>query len=59
MTVELLASDGAELFADSTLRFRTRDEIDATLDDAGSDVVDVRDAPDRPGREWVYVARRR
>ena len=52
-------SDGAELVSDSTLRFRTRRELDVSLDEAGFDVVDVRDAPDRPGLEWVYVARRR
>lgn len=52
-------SDGAELVSDSTLRFRTREELDASLDAAGFDVLDVRDAPDRPGKEWVYVAHRR
>lgn len=52
-------SDGATLISDSTLRFRDREEIDRSLDAAGFDVVDVRDAPDRPGREWVYLAQRR
>ena len=42
----------------STLRFRTRGEVEASLVVAGLDVVDVRDAPDRPGRELVFVARR-
>jgi hypothetical protein len=50
-------SDGATLRSDSTLRFRTRPELECSLVDAGFDVVDVRDAPDRPGREWVFVAR--
>ncbi len=45
--------------SESTLRFRTRDEIEAALEMAGFDVFDVRDAPDRPGREFVYIARRR
>ncbi len=53
------ASDGAEYVSDSTLRFRTRTELDASLDTAGFDIVDVRDAPDRAGEEWVYLARRR
>lgn len=53
------ASDGAELVSTSTLRFRARAELDASLDAAGFDVVDVRDAPDRPGDEWVYLAWRR
>ena len=43
----------------SVLRFRSLDEITSDLDTAGFDVVDIRDAPDRPGREWVFVARRR
>lgn len=43
----------------STLRFRSRTEIERALDSAGFDVVDVRDAADRPGREFVFVARRR
>lgn len=53
------ASDGAELVSTSTLRFRTRAELDASLDTAGFDIVDVRDAPDRPRDEWVFLARRR
>jgi len=55
----VFASDGAELVSTSTLRFRGRDELDASLDAAGFDVVDVRDAPDRPDDEWIYLARRR
>lgn len=51
-------SDGAVVTSDSTLRFREREEIESSLVDAGFEVVDVRDAPDRPGREWVFVARR-
>jgi SAM-dependent methyltransferase len=43
----------------SVLRFRSLDEITSDLDVAGFDVVDVRDAPDRPGLEWIFVARRR
>lgn len=53
----VFASDGAVLTSDSTLRFREHDEVVASLDAAGFVVVDVRDAPDRPGREWVFVAR--
>lgn len=52
-------ADGSTTVSASTLRFRTRDEIESGLDDAGFDVVDVRDAPDRPGREFVFIARRR
>jgi SAM-dependent methyltransferase len=48
--------DGASVVATSTLRFRERDEVETDLRAAGF-VSDVRDAPDRPGRELVFVAR--
>ena len=48
--------DGAELTSESTLRFRTRDELADSLQAAGFRVVDVRDAPDRPGKELVFLA---
>lgn len=51
-------ADGATLTSDSTLRFRPRDEIEASLGAAGFQVVEVRDAPDRPGNEHVFFARR-
>jgi SAM-dependent methyltransferase len=51
-------SDGAMLTSESTLRFRTRDEIADSLHAVGLTVDDVRDAPDRPGREFVFIARR-
>ena len=40
------------------LRFRSRDELADSLAAAGMVVDEVRDAPDRPGREFVFVARR-
>jgi ubiquinone/menaquinone biosynthesis C-methylase UbiE len=49
-------SDGATLTSDSTLRFRTRDELEQSLAAAGFTVDEVRDAPDRPGLEFVFVA---
>jgi SAM-dependent methyltransferase len=55
----VFASDGQVLTSESTLRFRERDEVLADLDQCGYDVLDVRDAPDRPGREFVFLARRR
>ncbi len=48
--------DGAVLTSDSTLRFRERGEIEASLAQTGFEVLDVRDAPDRPGLELVFVA---
>ncbi|MFE5310079.1 class I SAM-dependent methyltransferase [Isoptericola sp. NPDC056605] len=50
-------ADGRVLRSDSTLRFREHDELVASLEDAGYVVEQVRDAPDRPGLEWVFVAR--
>jgi SAM-dependent methyltransferase len=51
--------DGEELTSSSTLRFRERDEVDAALVAHGYAVDDVRGAPDRPRREFVFFARRR
>ncbi len=50
--------DGTRVVATSTLRFRERAEVETDLLAAGLSVVDVRDAPDRPGREFVFLARR-
>ncbi len=41
----------------STLRFRERDEIECSLADAGLELLDVRDAPDRPNEELVFVSK--
>ncbi|WP_010473153.1 class I SAM-dependent methyltransferase [Streptomyces somaliensis] len=49
---------GRVLTSESTLRFRRREEVEADLVARGFVVEDVRDAPDRPGREFVFVARR-
>ncbi|KAA2250990.1 class I SAM-dependent methyltransferase [Solihabitans fulvus] len=54
----VFASDGEVLTSDSTLLFRDRDEVEADLVAQGYTVDDVRDAPDRPGRELVFVASR-
>ncbi len=54
----VFGDDGAELTSHSTLRFRSREELEDSLAAAGFAVEDVRDAPDRPGREFVFVARR-
>jgi SAM-dependent methyltransferase len=42
----------------STLRFRDRPEIEASLVANGLEVAEIRDAPDRPGLEFVFIARR-
>ncbi|MGW7242944.1 class I SAM-dependent methyltransferase [Streptomyces sp. NPDC054804] len=52
------AADEQVLTSDSTLRFRERAEVERDLVAQGYVVEEVRDAPDRPGREFVFVARR-
>jgi hypothetical protein len=39
----------------STLRFRERDELERDLSRHGFNVLDVHDAPDRPGKEMVFL----
>lgn len=54
----VFASDREVLTSDSTLRFRERAEVEAALVAHGYAIDDVRDAPDRPEREFVFLARR-
>lgn len=49
-------SDGTVLTSTSTLAFRNHDTVSADLRRHGFAVDEVRDAPDRPGREFVFVA---
>lgn len=51
-------TDGATIASDSTLRFRTRAEVEWSLNQEGFTVECVLDAPDRPGRELIFVAGR-
>jgi SAM-dependent methyltransferase len=52
----VFAADGELLTSDSTLRFRDPDEVRADLTESGFLLEAVRDAPDRPGREFVFFA---
>jgi 2-polyprenyl-3-methyl-5-hydroxy-6-metoxy-1,4-benzoquinol methylase len=53
-------SVGSEVLSSTTtLRFRTPDQIEQDLEDQNFQVADIRDAPDRPGKEFVFLARRR
>lgn len=52
------ASDGLVVTSDSTLRFRSRAEVEESLTANGFSAVDVREAPDRPGLEYVFMAKR-
>jgi ubiquinone/menaquinone biosynthesis C-methylase UbiE len=49
--------DRTVMTSDSTLRFRSKSEIIGSLFDANMLVEDIRDAPDRPGLEFVFIAR--
>jgi SAM-dependent methyltransferase len=49
------ASDGEVIASQSTLRFRDRDEVAESLEASGFHIDDVRDAPDRPWREFVFI----
>jgi SAM-dependent methyltransferase len=51
-------ADDMVITSDSTLRFRERDAIAASLAATGYQLDEVRDAPDRPGLEFVFIARR-
>lgn len=57
-SVTVFEADGAMLTSDSTLRFRERDEVAASLDAAGYQLDEIRGAPDRPGLEYVFLASR-
>jgi SAM-dependent methyltransferase len=57
-TTFVFDGDGTVLTSDSTLRFRGRAELADSLAEAGLVVDEVRDAADRPGREFVFIARK-
>jgi SAM-dependent methyltransferase len=48
---------GDTLTSNSTLRFRSLAELDHDISRHNFKVLDVRDAPDRPGQEYVVIAR--
>ena len=54
----IFESDGLQLTPTSSLRFRTKHEVSASLAGAGFVLGEVRDAPDRPGKELVFIARK-
>jgi SAM-dependent methyltransferase len=56
-TLTVFDADGTVLTSDSTLWFRDRDEVAESLAALGYRLDEVRDAPDRPGLEFVFIAR--
>jgi len=57
-TTFVLGPERTVLTSDSTLRFRSHDELTRSLLAVGLVVDEVRGAPDRPGREFVFIASR-
>jgi SAM-dependent methyltransferase len=53
----LFASNNEIVTSDSTLRFRPRSDLECSLIAKGFVVEEIRDAPDRPGLEFVFVVR--
>ncbi len=53
----VFSENNETITSDSTLRFRSRSEIEHSLVANGFVIEEVRDAPDRPGLEFVFVAR--
>lgn len=56
-TTFVFHDDGETRTSHSTLRFRGREEVENDLAAHGYEVVEIRGAPDRPGREFVFLAR--
>jgi hypothetical protein len=54
----IFESDNVRLTPASSLRFRTRETVTASLTTAGYRLEEIRQAPDRPGHELVFIARR-
>jgi SAM-dependent methyltransferase len=54
----VFAADGATLTSEGTRRYPPRAVIEDSLVSAGFELADVRGAPDRPGLELVFIARK-
>ena len=55
----LFEADGEKIVSDSALRFRSKAEISRTLEKLGYSLKEVREAPDRLGKEFVFIAQSR
>jgi hypothetical protein len=51
--------DGTTLASDATLSYREHQELRVNLDAAGFDTVQIKDVPERLGRERIVLARLR
>lgn len=52
----IFENDGHTITSDSTLRFRDQESISESLKKTGYVVREIRGAPDRPGKEFVFIA---
>jgi ubiquinone/menaquinone biosynthesis C-methylase UbiE len=53
----VFASDGQRLISNSTLRFRDKTTVTDSLQRNGYQLCEIRDAPDRPKQEFVFIAK--
>lgn len=53
----IFLADGERIDSTSTLRFRTREALERSLEATGFSDVEVRDLPYAPGRGWLIIAR--
>lgn len=53
----IFLADGERIDSTSTLRFRTQEELERSLTEAGFTDLEVRDLPYAPGRGWLVIAR--
>lgn len=51
-------ADNKTITSESTIRFRQREDITLSLQKAGYTIIDIRDAPDRPSQEFVFIVKK-
>lgn len=51
----IFQSDGQIIKSISTLRFREQRAIEQSLKQSGYNICEIREAPDRPGKEFVFI----
>jgi SAM-dependent methyltransferase len=55
----LFESSNEQFISSSTLRFRSRLQIEDSLKQSGFAISEIKDAPDRPGMEFVFIAQKK
>jgi ubiquinone/menaquinone biosynthesis C-methylase UbiE len=54
----IFLKDNTTLASDSKIRFRSQNEVENDLVECGFQVIAIREAPDRIGKELVFIAKR-